>query len=1105
MLVESCDTETHSGKIVDRFNNYALRHSSFFSNWAKTAICCDRIWYCHRLFGCKCLLCPNADVTNKKKERQTRQKGGKYRKGADEALAKKEIKERPTEKEKTGGMQHRNLPALAKIDKRDLVPCPATAWPCDLPPCPTKRIGLTDPFTPHASHPARFQQLQQQRTAEAVYNPNDPGGEASLMTIAAREEARKRYFTSVSQSCTSGLNSILVTVNSTQANAARIRQPNENTPELNYESVTFSIALESPMTELLAHRLVYGQVRSWEVDLALRAAANPDRVLPIIDAPSNAEPIFGEDRYTLPISELYDITCARQTFRVESSGNVNSLAVDLPLTLTQIVRIVAFQFPEDALSKCLQGENADTGEVLPLYAFRTKEPHGFVPGLAFYLVIPDADERKRAFYIESPSSVLLPKNADRFVVIDTLSHESHNSGVGHDCFEFVALRCKRETPKKARQFDPWDGGVEPQKYGWPGPRIVAPLPPRAIEFLRHGDPKLDALNAATEGEEEEKDSDSEGTEEEADQEQEILLKLDLGDEFAFVYVPPATTPQQLVVLVNGTLRAQMCCGFNIFDRLGIEVTYDALIDQYFIINNRGTRQPTRSLLGEQCETATTLNFPLSRKAMVASETSSGLRQRYLRKVLQGFYYFNVVQNHNDRFQVAFECGTKSEQEWRGVVLQPGFYAARFFVEVLKQALQEAFDYMPEDTFEVTYEIYDTERLVEARFSSAAKKDSFPAQLMGPYQNLTWAITIRTTKKQLFRLRFDIDDRSRRFASLIDFDPAERYELRSTYTSRPLSAFGPASPPKKCIVDCAPCPRRVYDARVDDATGLVSIEQRIQRPFRVCKVEDANEGAEEFGSENYALRVVVLGAASPPVMFCAGDVLLASKTDPLCSLGSKIEGGGEESVLVVIVGENSYNEFDLSFDPFFDTKEFYLWSMPVGFNLHLHRNNPATSTLNYFDTEQSGVITSVAESNPVTRFLGFVVPYTRSGLFVYTSDQVPSTVIDETILLQVKEFVELAGGQGRNTLYTPQTPFNSKMVVYYAQLLIDRTVGQYRAFPALTNALPQPSVPLDVLPSPGGSQQSPEKLTVQLYRPDGSPYLVNGNSFTLTFELVFVRK
>ena len=81
-----------------------------------------------------------------------------------------------------------------------------------------------------------------------------------------------------------------------------------------------------------------------------------------------------------------------------------------------------------------------------------------------------------------------------------------------------------------------------------------------------------------------------------------------------------------------------------------------------------------------------------------------------------------------------------------------------------------------------------------------------------------------------------------------------------------------------------------------------------------------------------------------------------------------------------------------------------------------------------------------------------------------------------------------------------------MTQYYAQFLLNRANGLYRASPALVAPLPDLSAPRDLLPAKGSSGvPCLQSVTVQLLRPDGSAYSTHGNPFVVTFELIYVRK
>lgn len=984
-------------------------------------------------------------------------------------------------------------------------PCPPQPWPAGLPPCPTKRIGLTDPLTPHAAHPARFQQVQQQRTAQAVYNTNDAGGEASLASLAAQEQARRRMFVSSSQSCGAGLKNVLVTLDSSRADVLSCTE--EACADGKSEcGTTFNVRLETPMTEMLGNRFVYGQVRSWELALQQTCTEDKERALAIVHAPVNGEPLTSEEVYSLPISEQYAITPQRQALYLPLSGS-RFPEVLLPLTLARIERIVAFRWHRGH-SGARRLANIDDDDLdcgsddsrLPLYAFRTAEAHGFAPGLRFSLVLPSKLD-------DDPYE---PDNADQFVVVDTgYSVDPVNAGHWLDCREFVALRCKRTAcaAREARVFDPWDAqGSECRKYGCEetAPRIDAPMPNAALFRLRHntehGSMRKKAGRIGKEdrlGKQEERHNKDKDLWDDKD----VFWVLQ-DDNCVFAYVPPATNPKQLAYLANGALRAQAYCGCDVFDDLGIQVRYEPTVDQFIASDARGTLVQMRSLFGDDCGAASTLNFPLTRSGMVVSECALDYKQAYLERAVTGFHYFNVQENVNDLFLVRLDADSNN---YVPVEIPEACYPARFFVQAVQKALNDAFG--TQAVFRVDYRVFERNSLLAARAEiqrtgSANGLQALRAPRIDPYTSLVFAVTIEADCA--FSLSFACS-RGAAFANLIDYDAQQVYELKNFYTSRSLSLeFSDerlqrewiASVRRNCALDCVPCPRRTYTARVNEAQGSVTLQQRIQRPYRVCKVDKCGN----------AVRVQIVHDSNThsneKVLFCQNDVLIAARTNPLAK-----NACCAEEVLVSVAREHSVFEFDLCDDPFPEDGEFWLWAMPVGFNLHLNGSAPRNeSAFNYFDSQKSAIPQRVASANVVTRFLGFQRPTTRSGAFRYTSDQTPASVIDESILVQVPQLLALATSESRETLYTPQSPFDSAMTQYYAQLLLDRATGIYRAYPALVSPLPNWSAPRDLLPASGASGvPCLQSMTVELLRPDGNPYRARNNPFVLTFELIYVRK
>jgi hypothetical protein len=370
-----------------------------------------------------------------------------------------------------------------------------------------KRIGATDPFYPKAAHPARFTQRQHDRTGVAVYDSADRGGPQSLASIAAAEQASRRLFAAASQNNCSQLKHVLVMLDAAQADASRVCcEKNGVDAQAALETVTFTVRLPTPMTDLVAHRLINGQVRSWEVELLQRCQRDPKRIEAIVvDAPINAAPIVGEDRYILGISETYPITKQNRTIHfdapVVSAGVApgGRLTLDLPLTLAQVESVAWF-------AACLDHNPTWEGAAERIvYIFRTREPHGYVPGLLFFFVSSGCCCTASRSSSSDKEDCHAPQDADRFLVLDATQCGTD------DCFEFLALKC---TPmmstkggcngsvaeeacraRRARIFDPFDQECRFPRCG----RFAcqcAPVLPRMRARLRVSLPTARLLPAA---------------------------------------------------------------------------------------------------------------------------------------------------------------------------------------------------------------------------------------------------------------------------------------------------------------------------------------------------------------------------------------------------------------------------------------------------------------------------------------------------------------------------------------------------------------------------------------------------------------------------------
>jgi hypothetical protein len=937
--------------------------------------------------------------------------------------------------------------------------------------------------------------------------------------------------------CTSKNKHVLIMVDASQADASRWCAGNEkggNDAQAALETVTFTVRLPTPMTDLIAHRLVNGQVRSWEIDLLLRCQRDPKRVEALIEAPVNAAPIVGEDRYVLGISETYPITNQNRTIRFDISAsafNGGCPALDLPLTLVQLESVAWFA---TCLDNNSNWEGARVGEESIVYIFRTRQPHGYVPGLLFFFVSSGCTDF---------NDCNAPRDADRFLVLDATQ-------CGDECFEFLALRCCSAAEndcnaRRARIFDPFDQECRFPRCG----RLHVDVPVHCQECLRGYECPCPSQSVFCPVPVENENSHCLGCMRfdcAANEENGEAIREKGGCDrcskprkcccCAYLYIPPPNTPTQVALLVNGVLDH---IDEPAYDALSIVVDYDPLIDQF---NTRvgATNQttPSRSLFGDRCGGAQTLNFPLARKTMVASELTPEARQQYLQRTLSHFYYFPVQRCVNDRFYVRFECA--ESQCLVEVVVPPANYAARFFVQALQTALDEAFK--APNMFSVRYELFDTEQLVQAQLDFCKQQscrkpatsamfapagNCCPSLRTGPYTSLTFCIFIESTHCNLFSLQFDCSEQSRAFARMIDYDPQHRYQLQTAYAGNALAPggcsaagcgggiggwFDFACKAPCCVTSgcntagcvpstadyCAPAPRRTYTARVDPATTFVTLEQRIQRPFQVSRLGKSLE------SPHCGVRYQIVPSAqpgcNPQPLFCAGDVVIVSTRNPLCPPSGALCGVDE--VLDVIVSEQRYDEFTLGNDPFPQAQVVWIWTAPVGFNVHLHRAEPPSndSAMSRYDAEKGYEQRKASQSSVVSRWLGFASPATKSGAFCYTSDQFPASIVDESLLVRVPSL--LCVSESRNTLYSPVSPFDNCVTEFYAQLVLDRNAAQYRTYPSLTS--PQPQLPI-LQKAMSGQTTAIDRLTVSLVRPDGTVYHACGYDLNLTFELTYVNK
>ena len=974
--------------------------------------------------------------------------------------------------------------------------------------------------------------LHHGRSSFAHAAPQPRTADVSLITRAAREQERQQSLAQrgaivpalAAASANGGASSqrslghVLVTVDSTLANACDTGDGKSDPKsgvdaQIAHERATFNVKLPSRICNLLGHRLVYGQIRSWEIALLQCLQNNPARLEALLIASPNLQPIAGQDRYALGVTELYNITPQRKTVRFTVAGS-RCPSIDLPLTLVDVERVVAFHA---AVSPCLPPSLGDSQQfpATPLfYAFRTRKPHHYVPGLTFFAVTCNGENPVLA-------------NGTRLVVIESGALGDYQQC---DCFEFIAAVCDCDQggccSRQARVFDPFNDSIIDQRYCVDIDNQVLFALRNGCAFASHED-DANAIVSSSDDEQSETDAQHCQSEDKCN----IVGCVESGKhQSIFAYVPPPTSPQQLTFLVNGTLSALACYGYDIFDRLRIQVSYDASIDQYAIEGAPSVQQPIgciyqRSLFDDECCAVNSLNFPLSRKVMVATECVLEAKERYLNDLVNSVYYFTVKTGVNDSFSVHLECGDGDGK--KAITVPSGCYTARLFVEALQDALNQAF--VGDAEFRVDYRLFATEQLVSAgnayrqllksakpHVSTSAVEQALQSALLRnatPYTNVSFAIFISTTKTcgdgehgPLFSLHLNQDAVARRFARLIDFDADGVYELQNLYASQSvvnavgcvsrghlLRWIGKLTSVQCCDGGeevCAPCPRRRYEVQVERACGIVTLRQRIQRPFLVRR-DDAKRCVSIVSVDD--------GKDTCAPLLCIGDVVLLSKENPLCTLYEKCN----DDLLAVVESQQDIDSFCLSCVPE-DCQEFWVWSSPVGFNVHLHRDNVANQcSTNYGDSEQIVQRPAAAQRNAVTRYLGFDKPTTLTGAFCYRSDHSPASIIDESILVDVSTLKSLAQSEARNSLYAAISPFDQCTTEYYAQLLLDRATGLYRTFPALTMPLPQPSAPADVLPARGASSlDPPNHLSVDLRRPDGCVYFRYGNDFTLTFQFIF---
>lgn len=965
---------------------------------------------------------------------------------------------------------------------------------------------------PAAYSPFRHAQRARQLTAQAVDDPCDAGGAGSLAARAAYEQARRKKLAE-SASCTSVIRTAIVDFVSTQSNAAPACERGIATRPGVVGSM--SLRLGDPMTNLLGHTLLYAQISSYELRELRRqqAVAPPCADVPLVDLPINAAaPSCRQEQYALTISEVYTIDDCNRVVELVP----NKAAIALPRTLTR-VRSLA-RLSDAAASTCCAE---------PVYVLRTECAHDYVPCMIFYLLVGGALARtplqSECDSGDAACDPLKPGAATMcLLVLDVIDDNAVLvKHVGTVCAEppsfqpltsrsarairgqrpsHVFVSCGSFCPERERcAADAADHCTDDGQewLSWDEHTIMH----EAEEAFGAGDPAFPYVTLY------QVPSCSSTITPSSDKDcapcAKLACELPSPCGATFAYIPPPTSPEQLAQLIDGVVASIRATSHDPLVVSG--VNYEPQVDMYQVHLCDGGFLRYRTLLSPD---TSSLNFPLRRLAMVATEQCDASKQHYLQRVLDSSHWFVVRAGENDTFRAALfalpppphckplatTCQTTTCAD---IVLPAGCYSGADLASLLQQLLSHVLG----APFVVQYRVYNAA-------STPPQQQDFGQSKNAPYAVQAFAFTIAlvpdgSPATTVFTLYLGS---SPHFASLIDYEARSYTRVRCT-TGRLLAALGICDPcPPEAVR--LPCPRRRYRAFVDASCGRTTLQQCPVPPIACmwptesadcvvlscdgCSADACDPGADQAACDEYCLPL------------CRGDVVWLPATNALCDSCpcDEVPLMGAVVVQVDPVIDTNASPDDLhvqylvrthlsgSTIPTPQNHNVCLLASPVGFNVHLHPAVPPVASNNLKPNVSSNERTA-AQLSAVARWLGFNDPATRSGERSYTSGSGGIVLLDDYILLLIPELCTIGVSEQRATYYNQLSPFNDVLEEVYAVLVLDRGTLTYRFSSDRFGSDAFVRVVQMLAPQSTG-QTCPPTLSFQLLRPDGSAYETGGS-------------
>lgn len=973
---------------------------------------------------------------------------------------------------------------------------------------------------PVAYSPFRHAQQARQLTAQAVDDPFDVGGSGSLAARAAFEHTRRKKLSDAVSSAAS-IRTAIVDFVSTQSNAALHDSQRCATPRPGVVG-SMPLRLSDPITNILGHTLLYAQISSYELrDLRRRqTVAPPCADTPIIDLPVNAAPrACREEQYALTISEKYTIDDCNRIVELLP----NTAAVALPRTLTRVRSLVR-------LSPLAAGACGCD----PVYVVRTECAHDYVPCMVFYLLVggtllrtplqAECDSGDPACDPLKPGAATIC-----FLVLDVVDdHALLVRQIGTVCdtppnfrpltsrrtgairgqrpsHVFVACGepCYAVKSEKQQVCDDIEQNVQTW-LSWDEHTVMA----EAERAFGEGDgtfPYITLYQVAS--------CSGVAPSDPCCDSKPPRCEPPSPCGATFAYVPPPTSPEQLASLIDGvvaSIRAASCHTSTALHGV-TGVDYDAQIDMYSVKLSNGGFVRYRTLLTPD---TSSLNFPLRRLRMVATEQCFTSKQQYLQRVLDGTHWF-VVNADNDTFRVALNTpaaagSTCQTTTCANIVVPSGCYTGTDLAALLQQLLTMTFG-VP---FTVQFRVYNVE-------STPPNREPLGENYNAPYAVQAFVFTIALSDcappTSTFTLYLAATPH---FAALIDYEARCYRRVRCT-KGRFLAALpgcDPCPPPGVTL----PCPRRRYRAFVDQSCGQTTLQQCAVAPTPCTwPTEPAPHGCIVLACEACASDECDpddecdTNACCFP--YCQGDVLWLPATNPVCATcgddkkGVPLMGAIVVAIDPVIDTNASPDELHCSYlvrthlsakgtpaPP--PNSVVCALASPVGFNVHLHPALPPVASNNLKPSVSSSERVA-AEWSAVARWLGFDNPATRSGETSYTSASGGTVLLDEYILLRIPELCTIGLSEHRATYYNQLSPFDDVLEEVYAVLVLDRGSLAYR-YSSTRFANDGFLRAVQFLTRPSSGQTCTPTLSFQLLRPDGSPYETGGSPLVASVGIYY---